>query len=119
MKIAVTVRRKQLRALTEYLELLCELLRLDSQCGWTTHFEHSLSVANRLLETGFEQVELNELSLSIRSVYGGMGSFNDYVPLVDTPAYRAWRRQHADADRVTSKVYDAALALMTIGGQNA
>lgn len=98
-------RKSQLSNLKVELENLVGILRKDSGCTWLKHFEHCLESADILLENGFEQDQLNDLSTKIRSVYGGMGSFNDYVPPPNT-----WGN-----NEYSGKVYDAAMELKVIG----
>ena len=75
-------RNKQLDQLVEALENLVHILRLDQDCQWTDHFKNCLEEAKKLRDNGSQQKELNLLSASVMSVYGGTGSFNDYVPVL-------------------------------------
>jgi hypothetical protein len=72
-------RASQLKALASSLALLVDLLEKDPSCTWTRHFLRSLETARELQAKGFTQAQLNELSGSVRCVYAGMGSFNDYI----------------------------------------
>ena len=74
-------RHTQLNSLKVELENLLIMLREDDSCAWTDHFEDCLFTTKQLIGNGFTQNDLNSLSTQIRSVFGGMGSFNDYVPL--------------------------------------
>ena len=74
-------RSEQLDTLVASLSELIVILSFDPRCQWLSHFEKCLSDANYLRADGFTQNQLNELSGSVRSVFGGMGSFNDYAPV--------------------------------------
>lgn len=76
-------REEQLKVLVRSLENLTNSLEADPHSGWLNHFRHHLSEAQYLLKNGFTQDDLNSLSTSLRSVYGGMGSFNDYYNPLD------------------------------------
>ncbi len=115
MQSTFTSRESQLRELEQALKLLCELLRLDPACRWRSHFERCLEAASRLLHQGFEQSDLNELSGSVRHVFGGMGSFNDYVPVMNTKESSAWYQKCGNPDKVIGLVYEKALGLMVVG----
>jgi hypothetical protein len=73
-------RRRQLVALESALRELVGLLRLDRRCRWTSHFAIALDRAEALLADGFTQADLDDLSSSIRHLYGGAGTFGDYTP---------------------------------------
>ena len=76
-----------------------------------------LNDVNALRESGFEQPDLNALSSSVMSVFGGMGSFNDYSPSIynpDTGRYVAIPGTD-DFQNVTSRVFDLALSLRVVG----
>jgi hypothetical protein len=118
MQIDASVRREQLKKLEESLELLCELLQLDSQCTWTKHFQTCLATARELLASGFDQTALNDLSSSIRYVFGGMGSFNDYVPIMNTKESSVWYQKHGNPEKVIGIVYSKAMDLIVVGEQN-
>ncbi|WP_196140309.1 hypothetical protein [Aliikangiella sp. G2MR2-5] len=98
-------RTSQLEALKRELEKLLSVLREDEGCNWLNHFERSLEKTCWFLENGYEQSQLNDLSSSIRSVYGGMGSFNDYVPPQST-----W-----GTNRFSNRVWETALDLQVTG----
>lgn len=74
------IKRDALLALSSALNDLIFLLRLDTKCPWTLKFEADCVTANELLENGFSDDELMQLVVSIKYVYQGMGSFNDYSP---------------------------------------
>ena len=115
MTIDLSVRKEQLATLERALQSLCELLRLDPRCHWRNHFERCLETTSRLLQSGFDQADLNALSGSVRMVFGGMGSFNDYVPIMNTKASSTWYQAHGNPDKAIGAVYENALALMVIG----
>ncbi|MCZ4374317.1 hypothetical protein O4H50_21240 [Vibrio diazotrophicus] len=107
-------RKSELKRLILALEHLCVHLRLDDKCVWTAHFEQQLICAQQLDKNGFTQADLNELSSSVRSVYGGMGSFNDYY----NPNYSIQRsliiKQLGSSPELSSRVYEFALDLMVV-----
>jgi hypothetical protein len=109
-------RREELEALNAHLGELVLMLTRDSLCKWRAHFATCQQRASSLLSHGFTQGDLNELSGSVKHVYGGAGSFNDYAPV----------RANADGtfgiiagmdhlSELSSKVYDSALAIRVIG----
>lgn len=110
-------RSAELESLVGSLGRLVDLLRLDSSCQWLQHFETCLRRAQQLLETRFIQASLDELSSSVMSVYGGMGSFNDYAPMRFDPI--SGRYSHLPGaetfDDVATRVYEDAIALRTSG----
>jgi hypothetical protein len=75
-------REKQLDELIEALEKLTAILVNDPNCQWIRHFEVSLDKARQLRNNGFVQKDLNFLSGNVMSVFGGMGSFSDYAPII-------------------------------------
>ena len=108
-------RKQQLNKLIEALEHLCMHLRLDENCTWTRHFERQLTIAKELVEIDFAQSDLNKLSSSIRSVYGGMGSFNDYYNPNFTKEINKIIKQIGSSTELSERVYDYALELKVIG----
>jgi hypothetical protein len=110
-------RTNQLDELIEALSKLTEMLTLDSSCQWRRHFEHCLVNARELRSNGFEQSNLNELSGSIRYVYGGMGSFNDYAPIAadETGSFSVIGGMEG-MDVIANHVYERALNLMVTAG---
>ncbi|WP_139164018.1 DUF6966 domain-containing protein [Desulfoluna spongiiphila] len=115
MKIQLSIRKNQLDKLIQSLEHLCIHLRLDEDCPWIDHFERQLENAKSLSNSKFTQKELSDLSSSIRSVYGGMGSFNDYY----NPNYTKHRNEVmkllGSSTDLSERVYEYALELMVIG----
>jgi hypothetical protein len=113
-------RTTQLDALIESLSELTELLALDSSCQWRRHFENCLAGARELRSKGFEQSDLNELSGSVRYVYGGMGSFNDYAPVAAnaTGTFSVIRGMDG-LEVIANHVYERALNLMVTGDDHA
>src|SRR5690242_4874457 len=73
-------RSHQLEELVESLGELVAILKNDENCRWIIHFERCLERGRNLMNTGAIQSDLNDLSVSVMRVYGGMGSFNDYIP---------------------------------------
>jgi hypothetical protein len=102
-------RRAQLEELQTHLAALVGMLRLDPRCQWTRHFEACLHRAESLAG-GAPQDELNVLSGSVISVFGGMGSFNDYAPWQNGQSIRG---MEALSD-VSGAVYQSALALRRV-----
>lgn len=110
-------RRSQLEELIAALSQLIAILELDTSCQWNGHFVHCLSRAQSLRDAGFDQEALNRLSASVRCVFGGMGSFNDYVPA----RFNSLIGQYVEIegmegfDRVAGTVYDKAVELVVVG----
>jgi hypothetical protein len=106
-------RSRQLDTLIASLSALVAVLSLDPRCQWRKHFEECLFSANCLKTSGSAQSQLNELSGSVRSVFGGMGSFNDYAPLSANPngSFHVIHGMER-LDQSASAVYENALALM-------
>jgi hypothetical protein len=103
-------RRAQLEDLQTHLTALVLMLRLDSRCQWTRHFEACLHRAESLAAGTPEQDELSTLSGSVMNVFGGMGSFNDYAPWQNG---RNIPGMEALSD-VSGAVYHSALALRSV-----
>ena len=78
--VSTEIRRTQLSHLVDTLHDLVGTLALDDSCQWTAHFRRCLVYAEELLDTGFTQEQLAELSASVTHCYGGSGSFSDYFP---------------------------------------
>jgi hypothetical protein len=104
-------RAQQLRRLVDSLDQLVAILQRDPTCTWTRGFEVLLSDAQHLQSTDFEQNDLNLLSGSVMSVFGGMGSFSDYVPQ-DAGRVAPWIREF---DEISGRVYEDALNLRVVG----
>ena len=106
-------RKEQLEDLIGALEKLTAILKHDKGCQWIHHFESCLDKARQLRDYGFEQKDLNYLSVSVMSVFGGMGSFNDYVPVSspdETGNFEAVQGME-DFPRLSNLVYNSALGL--------
>ncbi|MFC5049119.1 DUF6966 domain-containing protein [Rubritalea spongiae] len=117
MSVPITqeIRLGQLQLLIESLCELNKILALDTDCQWTAHFRRSQLEAEKLL-SDFTQDHLNVLSTRIRSVYGGMGSFSDYVPI--TKSQDGGFMTIAGMENLTlhsGHVYDQALELKVVG----
>jgi len=103
-------RRAQLEELQTHLAALVSILRLDPRCQWTRHFEACLHRVEALAGRVLEQDELNSLSGSVMSVFGGMGSFNDYAPWQNGRVIPGMESL-TDA---SGNVYQSALALRVV-----
>jgi len=105
----------QLQKLVTDLSDLMAILALDPQCQWTRHFSECLSTAKWLSSAGASPQQLNQLSGSVMSVFGGMGSFNDYAPVL--PAGDGKFTVISGMETFTEasgRVYDSALALRAV-----
>lgn len=100
--------------LADALLKLVTLLALDPSCQWTKKFKLDQERADqlRLLPLNFR--ELAELSASIRYVFGGMGSFNDYAPTRYVPATGRYLAIPGteEFDALRKEVFDLALELI-------
>lgn len=103
-------RASQLDELIRELGTLCDLLARDSECQWRRHFVSCLHQAQALADNPLDQQSLNLLSGSVMSVFGGMGSFNDYVPFKQGRLIAGMEA----LDEASGRVYEAALALRVI-----
>ena len=103
-------RRVQLEELRARLAALVKVLSLDPRCKWSRHFSACLHQAQSLSAAAPEQDKLNALSGSVMSVFGGMGSFNDYVPWHNGQVIRGMEV----LDEVSGAVYESALALRRV-----
>ncbi|WP_390622522.1 DUF6966 domain-containing protein [Candidatus Laterigemmans baculatus] len=101
-------RSEQLRSLVELLRQLTSILREIHGCRWTAHFQSCLATAEYLDAVGFAQSDLNELASRVGSVYGGSGSFNDYVP------FHEGQELMNKVDALRTKVADNATELRVI-----
>jgi hypothetical protein len=112
----MTNRPAQLQNLVAHLDDLTRLLSLDAQCQWSRHFAECLSTAKWLSSAGASQQQLNQLSSSVMSVFGGMGSFNDYAPVrpIGNGKFAVISGMEELTD-VSGRVYDSAVALRAIG----
>lgn len=100
--------------LVRALKTLVEILRLDPSCQWTTKFENDLAKASGLLNKCDED-DLHSLSASVRYVFRGMGSFNDYSPAIYNPATGKYDPIPGadDFEKVTQEVFDLSLKLIS------
>ncbi|TWE05657.1 hypothetical protein FB481_10630 [Pseudomonas sp. AG1028] len=99
--------QSQLNELIAHLEALTDILALDPDSHWGTHFRNCLTTARALAGSSHDGDELTGLACSVMSVYGGMGSFNDYAP---------WQNGRFIAgmeslDEASNRVYMAARAI--------
>lgn len=92
--------------LIQSLTAIIDLMRQEDDCHWLQGFEGFLLSAGQLKQ-GYTQDDLIGLYASISSVYGGMGSFNDYIPDKDGEI-APWAN---DFDLLRSLVYEQAFAL--------
>jgi hypothetical protein len=110
------IRRIQLQELLARLDALLAAMDVDPSCKWRRHFASCRAQAQELLDAGFTQSQLNELSGLVNSVYGGSSSFNDYVPASVAPAPSTFAVVGTDQFAVlSSNAYNAALALRVVG----
>ena len=107
-------RKDQLELLITDLREMVALIERDPSCRWIAKFRIDMANAGQLAATSFDQDDLANLSSSIRSVYGGMGSFNDYLPArYDPITGRCVSFPWADQfDRLRTSVFDRALVLV-------
>jgi hypothetical protein len=66
--------------LIDALQDLVQILEKDPNGRWTSHFRNVLDEARDLQTRSATPEELGCLSISILYVFGGAGSFGDYVP---------------------------------------
>ncbi|UCJ16026.1 hypothetical protein K5Q02_19755 [Pseudomonas sp. MM211] len=97
----------QLNELIAHLAALTDILSFDAHSHWGAHFRNCLSTAQALAGSSCDADELTGLACSVMSVYGGMGSFNDYAP---------WENGRFIAgmeslDEVSNRVYMSARAI--------
>ncbi len=116
MSVSIEVRRGQLAELLAALDDLNAVLDLDPRCTWIDHFRRCLDAGKQLLTNG-TQDELNAFSSQVVSVYGGMGSFNDYCPCPQHERRKASNRLHSMENLVTfsGAVYERAIELRVVG----
>lgn len=102
--------------LIDALTSLVALLALDSGCQWERQIESGLATALDLKDAEIGTTDLVALSASVRHVYGGMGSFNDYAPVIYDAATRRYARIPGteDFDDIRGRVFDLALALIAV-----
>ncbi|OLU14782.1 hypothetical protein BVH01_16895 [Pseudomonas sp. PA1(2017)] len=99
--------QNQLDELIAHLAALIDILALDPDSHWAAHFRNCLTTARALVGSSHDGEELTSLACSVMSVYGGMGSFNDYAP---------WQNGRLIAgmeslDEASNRVYMAAQAI--------
>lgn len=103
----MTNAQTQLNELIAHLAALTDILALDPHSHWGAHFRNCLATARALTGSSHDGDELTGLACSVMSVYGGMGSFNDYAP---------WQNGRFIAgmeslDEASNRVYMAARAI--------
>ena len=103
-------RRTQLESLIGHLAALTDLLALDPKCQWRRHFVSCLLEAKSLSTSSPDQQQLNGLSGSVMSVFGGMGSFNDYAPFQNGRLIPGME----PLTEISGQVYQSALSLRVV-----
>jgi hypothetical protein len=100
--------------LTKTLQRLTFLLSLDPSSIWTETFRRSSEIAEKMLDAPLDFAQLAQLSASIRHVFGGVGSFNDYEPMRFNPASGRYIPIEGaeDFDALRRKVYELSIALI-------
>jgi hypothetical protein len=109
------IRPLQLQNLVAHLADLEQILAKDASCQWTGHFSRCLSTSKWLSSADASQDQLNDLSVSVMSVFGGMGSFNDYAPVrpVGDGTFAVIPGMESLAN-ASANVYDSALSLRIV-----
>ncbi|MBK7546075.1 MAG: hypothetical protein IPO76_10180 [Elusimicrobia bacterium] len=88
------------------LEKMVTMLRRDTSASWTRGFEGFLAEALDLKKAGYPGDGVRGLCGSVRSVYGGMGSFNDYFPQGGVSG--------EEFERVSTRIYELANEIRVI-----
>lgn len=99
---------RQWETLSNALRALIEVQKLDPKCPWTNHFEKCLERSERIRRR-VDPRSVRKLADTVQQVYGGMGSYNDYMPV-------HWRRDGSwdliagteDWDGLSTRVWEAA-----------
>ncbi|OLU27474.1 hypothetical protein BVH03_14785 [Pseudomonas sp. PA15(2017)] len=97
----------QLNELIAHLAALNEILAHDPDSHWGAHWRNCLATARALAGSRYEADELTGLACSVMSVYGGMGSFNDYAPWQNGRLITGME----SLDEASNRVYMAARAI--------
>jgi hypothetical protein len=72
--------------LTLNLRLIFQMMELDPRCHWLTGIKSDLRLAQEIKNKAFDLDDIKFLSGSVMALsYGGMGSFNDYRPVIHNP----------------------------------
>jgi hypothetical protein len=109
-------RHAQLNTLHSHLGELAAVLAHDPPCQWRKHFVVCQEWAASLLSHGFTQGDLNELSGSVKSVYGGAGSFTDYAPVrIKADGTFSLIAGMENFSELSGAVYESALELRVVG----
>jgi hypothetical protein len=70
----------ELLTLQRELKKLISVLQEDPESIWIAHFDACLKETNNMIERGNNSSRhARKISKAVLSVYGGMGSFQDYV----------------------------------------
>jgi hypothetical protein len=104
-----------LEKLVQALKRLVEILQLDPSCTWTAKFQNDLAKGIELLNGKYEEDDLRSFSSSIRHVFGGMGSFNDYYPGKYDRLTGRYNRIAGteDFEKIVKQVFDQSLELIS------
>jgi len=116
--ISIEVRQAQVLFLIEALDDLIKVLELDPSCHWVKHFRTARTRA-RSISTATTQDAFNAFATTVTSVYGGMGSFNDYHPCPQDKRKKASSKLHSMENLTTfsTAVYDRAINLKVVGSR--
>lgn len=100
--------------LANALEQLNAMLSLDATSKWAGLFRHAAEVAKQMSDLPFDPSESARFSASIRHVFGGVGSFNDYEPMQFDPSSGRYITINGTEgfDALRRKVYELATALI-------
>ncbi len=101
-----------LHTLVETLSRLCGLLLRDPGGPWYRHFAACLQQAREQRAGPGDLAALHALADRVLSVYGGMGSFNDYVPRHEG----RWIAGMEELEALSVQVWQAAHALRAVAG---
>lgn len=107
-----------LRDLIRDLSRMVQILKQDSRCSWTRGFEGLLDEAIELRENGCPEQLFRDFCGSVRHILsGGMGSFNDFFPMMTDPktGERVDIPETEDFDDLRNRIYDLANEFRTIG----
>ncbi len=100
------------------LTRMVDILKQDSQCSWTQGFEGLLAEAIELREKECPEQLFRDFCGSVRHILsGGMGSFNDFFPMMIDP--KSGERINIpgteDFDNLRNRIYDLANEFRIIG----
>jgi hypothetical protein len=99
-----------LDVLVDRLRALVAVLARDPGCTWLAGFRRWAEEAEAIRSAGGPRDEAVLLAAQVMQVFGGMGSFNDYIPhRGGVPA--PWADE---VNELRSEVFAAALAVRTV-----